>query len=203
VELGERVSVGCAGHGRVHNQVWLVPCSWNTSAFKSMSPEGCRRIFLSAPWRAAVVCCQIPENSVLPSCIVVGRQLALAGVPEDKIEDAIIRLDEELRIRTSVGFAARDTSPSSCATARCRPLRPRVPGVHRAHADPLRRSPAAVPARASRPRDGRLAAAGRLILTRATAHETLLWGTQSRGEPRGQGGHVQLGVGGRLRRGRE
>ena len=26
---------------------------------------------------------------------------------------------------------------------------------------------------------------------------------QSRGEPRGQGGHVQLGVGGRLRRGRE
>ena len=26
---------------------------------------------------------------------------------------------------------------------------------------------------------------------------------QSRGEPRGQGGHVQLGVGGRFRRGRE
>ena len=31
-------------------------------------------------------------------------------------------------------------------------LRPRVPGVHRAHADPVRRSPAAVPARTSRPR---------------------------------------------------
>jgi hypothetical protein len=30
------------------------------------------------------------------------------------------------------------------------PLRPRVPGVHRAHADPVRRSPAAVPARPSR-----------------------------------------------------
>jgi len=43
------------------------------------------------------------------------------------------------------------------------PLRPRVPGVHRAHADPVRRSPAAVPARTSRPRAGRLAAAGRLI----------------------------------------
>ena len=41
------------------------------------------------------------------------------------------------------------------------------------------------------------------FLTRATAHDTLIWGTQSRGEPRGQGGHVQLGVGGRLRRGRE
>lgn len=41
--------------------------------------------------------------------IVVGRQLALAGVPEDKIDDALARLDEQLRIRTSVGFAARDT----------------------------------------------------------------------------------------------
>ena len=41
--------------------------------------------------------------------IVVGRQLALAGVPEDQIDDAIARLDVELRIRTSVGFAARDT----------------------------------------------------------------------------------------------
>jgi AraC-like DNA-binding protein len=46
---------------------------------------------------------------------------------------------------------------------RAGPLRPRVPGVHRAHADPVRRSPAAVPARTSRPRAGRLAAAGRLI----------------------------------------
>lgn len=41
--------------------------------------------------------------------IVVGRQLALAGVPEEKIADAIAWLDQELRIRTSVGFAARDT----------------------------------------------------------------------------------------------
>ena len=43
------------------------------------------------------------------------------------------------------------------------PLRPRVPRVHRAHADPVRRSPAAVPARTPRPRVRRLAAAGRLI----------------------------------------
>src|SRR5688572_17624462 len=43
------------------------------------------------------------------------------------------------------------------------PLRPRVPGVHWAHADPVPRSPAAVPARTSRPRAGQLAAAGRLI----------------------------------------
>src|SRR5688500_17239851 len=35
--------------------------------------------------------------------------------------------------------------------------------VHRAHADPVRRGPAAVPARTSRPRTGGLAAAGRLI----------------------------------------
>ena len=42
-------------------------------------------------------------------------------------------------------------------------LRPRVPGVHRAHADPVPRGPAAVPARTSRPRAGQLAAAGRLI----------------------------------------
>ena len=41
--------------------------------------------------------------------IVVGRQLALAGVPEDQITDAIARLDQELRIRTSIGFSARDT----------------------------------------------------------------------------------------------
>jgi len=41
--------------------------------------------------------------------IVVGRQLALAGVPEEQIDDVIARLDEELRIRTSIGFAARDT----------------------------------------------------------------------------------------------
>ena len=34
------------------------------------------------------------------------------------------------------------------------PLRPRVPGVHRAHADPVRRSPAAVPTRISWPRAG-------------------------------------------------
>jgi hypothetical protein len=32
--------------------------------------------------------------------------------------------------------------------------RPRVPGVNRAHDDPVRRSPAAVPARTSRPRAG-------------------------------------------------
>jgi len=36
------------------------------------------------------------------------------------------------------------------------------PGVHRAHADPVRRGPAAVPARTSGPRAGRLATAGRL-----------------------------------------
>ena len=35
--------------------------------------------------------------------------------------------------------------------------------VHRTHADPVRRSPAAIPARTSRPHAGRLAAASRLI----------------------------------------
>jgi hypothetical protein len=84
------------------------------------------------------------------------------------------------------------------------PLRPRVPGVHRAHADPVRRSPAAVPARTSRPRAGRLAAAGRLISYKSdSSRHANLGAPQSKGEPRGQGGHVQLGVGGRLRRGRE
>ena len=43
------------------------------------------------------------------------------------------------------------------------PFRPRVPGVHRAHADTIGRNPAAVPARTSRPRAGQLAPAGRLI----------------------------------------
>jgi hypothetical protein len=47
------------------------------------------------------------------------------------------------------------------------PLRPRVPGVHRAHADRVRRSPAAVPARTSRPCAGQLAAAGRLISSKS------------------------------------
>jgi hypothetical protein len=84
------------------------------------------------------------------------------------------------------------------------PLRPRVPGVHRAHADPVRRSPAAVPARTSRPRAGQLAAAGRLISYKSdSSRHANLGAPQSKGEPRGQGGHVQLGVGGRLRRGRE
>jgi AraC-like DNA-binding protein len=84
------------------------------------------------------------------------------------------------------------------------PLRPRVPGVHRAHADPVRRSPAAVHARTSRPRAGRLAAAGRLISFKSdNSPHANLGASQSKGEPRGQGGHVQLGVGGRLRRGRE
>ena len=56
----------------------------------------------------------------------------------------------------------------------------------------------------SRPRAGRLAAAGRLISYKSdSSTHANLGAPQSRGEPRGQGGHVQLGVGGRLRRGRE
>jgi hypothetical protein len=69
---------------------------------------------------------------------------------------------------------------------------------------PVRRSPAAVPARTSRPHAGRLAAAGRLISYKSdSSRHANLGAPQSRGEPRGQGGHVQLGVGGRLHRGRE
>ena len=40
-------------------------------------------------------------------------------------------------------------------------------------------------------------------VAQATSTHANLRAPQSRGEPRGQGGHVQLGVGGRLRRGRE
>ena len=46
----------------------------------------------------------------------------------------------------------------------------------------------------------------RTRMARSSDHRsrhTNVGGPQSRGEPRGQGGHVQLGVGGRLRRGRE
>ena len=50
----------------------------------------------------------------------------------------------------------------------------------------------------------RLAAAGRLICCQSdSSRHANLGSRQSRGEPRGQGGHVQLGVGGRLHRGRE
>jgi AraC-like DNA-binding protein len=58
--------------------------------------------------------------------------------------------------------------------------------------------------RTSRPRAGRLAAAGRLISYQSdNSRPTSLGAPPSKGEPRGQGGYVQLGVGGRLRRGRE
>ncbi|MCX4704001.1 helix-turn-helix domain-containing protein [Streptomyces sp. NBC_01373] len=61
-----------------------------------------------------------------------------------------------------------------------------------------------LPARTSRPRIGQLAAAGRLISYKSdSSRHANLGAPQSRGEPRGQGGHVRLGVGGRLRRGRE
>jgi hypothetical protein len=68
-------------------------------------------------------------------------------------------------------------------------FRPRVPGVHRPHADPVRRSPAAVPARSSR--------------ARLSPRHPNLGAPQSRGEPRGQGSHVRVGLGRRLRRGRD
>ncbi|GAA1249825.1 hypothetical protein GCM10009609_11500 [Pseudonocardia aurantiaca] len=54
------------------------------------------------------------------------------------------------------------TSPVAQATS-IRPTSATSSGRSPAHADPVRRSPAAVPARTSRPRAGRLAAAGRLI----------------------------------------
>ena len=82
------------------------------------------------------------------------------------------------------------------------PLRPRVPGVHRAHADPVCRSPATVPARTSRPRAGWLAAAGRLISYKSDhSRHTRLGAFQAEEEPSGQGGHVRVGVGGWLHRG--
>ena len=43
----------------------------------------------------------------------------------------------------------------------------------------------------------------RSVLSSQRRTTRLFWGIPSRGEPRGHGGHVQLGVGGRLRRGRE
>src|SRR4051812_33698551 len=61
-----------------------------------------------------------------------------------------------------------------------------------------------VPARTSRPRAGRLAAAGRLISYKSDSsrHDNFRH-PKAKESPCGQGGHVQLGVGGRLHRGRE
>src|SRR5262249_10716299 len=57
-----------------------------------------------------------------------------------------------------------------------RPTSATSSGVHRAHADPVRRSPAAVPARTSRHRAGRLAAAGRLISYKSDSSRNANWG---------------------------
>ncbi|GAB7051586.1 DUF6597 domain-containing transcriptional factor [Catenuloplanes indicus] len=63
-------------------------------------------------------------------------------------------------------------------------LRPRVPRVHRAPADPVPGGPAAVPARAPGPHAGRLAAAGRLIFYKSRgSRRASLAAPQSRGEP--------------------
>ena len=40
--------------------------------------------------------------------IIVRHQLALAGVPEDRLDDAITDLDQRIQITTSLGFASRD-----------------------------------------------------------------------------------------------
>lgn len=40
--------------------------------------------------------------------VIVGHQLALAGVPEDRLAGAITELDHRIRMTTSLGFAARD-----------------------------------------------------------------------------------------------
>lgn len=42
--------------------------------------------------------------------VIVARQLALAGVPADRIAAAIEDLDRRITLRTSFGFAARDNS---------------------------------------------------------------------------------------------
>ena len=54
--------------------------------------------------------------------------------------------------------------------------------VHRAHADPVRRSPAAIPARTSRPHAGRLAAASRLISYKTDSSRDAILGAPGRRE---------------------
>src|SRR5262249_21305804 len=67
------------------------------------------------------------------------------------------------------------------------PLRPRLPDVHGADADPVPRPPATVPARTPRPSERRLAAASRLIPTRLATRETPLWVLpEQRREPMGK-----------------
>jgi uncharacterized protein len=41
--------------------------------------------------------------------IIVGRQLALAGVPEEKVDSALQVLDGRLKVATSIDFESRDT----------------------------------------------------------------------------------------------
>src|SRR4029450_6809191 len=81
------------------------------------------------------------------------------------------------------------------------PLRARVPGVHRAHADPVRRSPAAIPARSSRPRPERLAAPSRLISYKRDSSRRTRLGTPNRGGIHGERGHERVGFGGWFHRG--
>ena len=83
------------------------------------------------------------------------------------------------------------------------PPRPRGPGVDRVHPDPYvgvrRRSCASTPA--TRWTAGRWRPIDFLQERQLTTRK--FGGSRSKGELGGQGGHVWLGVGGRLRRGRE
>jgi len=83
-------------------------------------------------------------------------------------------------------------------------LRPRSSGRSTGSRRPATSKSGGGSARTSWPRAGQLAVDGGLISYKTDSSQHASMGTpQSRGESRGQGSHVQLGVGGRLRRRRE
>lgn len=55
---------------------------------------------------AGVRCLVAPQP--VTTHVIVAHQLALAGVPADRVDDAIAELDRRVVLRTSLGFADRD-----------------------------------------------------------------------------------------------
>lgn len=71
---------------------------------------GCNSTFAAMaqfPGEFASVRCLVGAQPVTTQ-VIVRHQLALAGVPEQRLDEAINGLDERIRITTSLGFAARD-----------------------------------------------------------------------------------------------
>jgi uncharacterized protein len=80
---------------------------------------GCNATFAATaqfPEQFAGVRCLVAPQPVTTS-VIVARQLALAGVPAGRLDDAMADLDRRIVLRTSLGFADRDnrTWAKSCA----------------------------------------------------------------------------------------